>query len=402
MLLQPPPPPLEPPSLLALGPLTLVIGITFLMQAIAVALASVAVREYRGVRLFFVSTLFLSLGYFLLLWHPRLGYSIGISSNVAIYTGNLLLYLSVRQFTDTHPHRWIIYGLIPLGYIALALTYFFPIPILWITESVNTPLSAASALVLLKSDNKAFRLGALVTAIPLILYSLVSLTRFISAVFPQTGIALQLDPAAGANATQPIFVLMVFILSFLWTAGFIFMISQRLQTHLNELAMNDMLTRVRNRRAMHELLDYELRRAEREIKDFSIILLDVDHFKRVNDTYGHDVGDEVLKWMALQLQQSSRIQDTVSRWGGEEFLVLLPSTTLDEAVEVAERIRSHIETTTFSYKDVSLNVTFSAGVSFSREHQNVEKLCKVADAALYLAKRTRNRVVSQAQLSHEA
>jgi diguanylate cyclase (GGDEF)-like protein len=390
-----PPPPLPPPTLLGLGTMTLMIGITFLMQAIAIAFSSVAVREYRGVRFFFLSTLSMSVGYFLLLWHPQIGFAIGIASNFAIYTGNMLLYLSVCQFTETPYQRWVAYGLIPLGYLGLLLTFVAPLPILWVTESVNTPLSIASAYVLLKSDHRAYRLSAYVTAIPLVVYSLVSFARLIFGFLPQGA------PGAG-NESQAPFVLMVFILSFLWTAGFILMISQRLQTHLNELAMNDMLTRVRNRRAMHELLNYELRRAEREVKDFSIILLDVDHFKRVNDTYGHDVGDEVLKWMAQHLQLSSRIQDTVSRWGGEEFLILLPSTTLEEAVEVAERMRSHIENTSFSFKDVTVNVTFSAGVSFSREHQNVDKLCKVADAALYVAKRTRNRVVSQEQLSQEA
>lgn len=144
-----------------------------------------------------------------------------------------------------------------------------------------------------------------------------------------------------------------------------------------------------------------MRRAERRVKDFSVILLDVDHFKRVNDTYGHDTGDEVLKWMAANLQLSARVEDTVSRWGGEEFLILLPSTALEEAVEVAERMRVHIESTSFAFKDVTLKVTFSAGVSCSKEHPDVDELCKVADQALYIAKRTRNRVVSQEQLAQE-
>lgn len=394
-MFQPPPPPLPPPTLLGLGTMTLMIGITFLVQAIAIALSSIAVREYRGVRTFFLSTLSMSVGYFLLLWHPQIGFAIGIASNFAIYTGNMLLYLSVCQFTETPYQRWVAYGLIPLGYLGLLLTFVAPLPILWVTESVNIPLSIASAYVLLKSNHRAYRLSAYVTAIPLIMYSLVSFARLIFGFLPPGA------PGAG-NESQAPFVLMVFILSFLWTAGFILMISQRLQAHLTELAMNDMLTRVRNRRAMHELLDYELRRAERRVKDFSIILLDVDHFKRVNDTYGHDTGDEVLRWMAGNLQFAARVEDTVSRWGGEEFLILLPATALDDAVEVAERIRAHIESTPFGFKDVTFNITFSAGVSCSKEHPDVDELCKVADQALYLAKRTRNRVVSQGQLSQEA
>ena len=76
------------------------------------------------------------------------------------------------------------------------------------------------------------------------------------------------------------------------------MISQRLQSDLNDLTMNDALTRIRNRRAMQNMLDFEMRRVDKEIRDFSIILLDVDHFKRVNDTFGHDADDIVLQWLA--------------------------------------------------------------------------------------------------------
>jgi len=381
-----------PPTLLALGPITLMIAITFLMQAIAIAFSSIAVKEYNGVRTFFLSTLFMSAGYFLILLHPRVGFAIGISSNIAIFTGNMLLYRSVSQFTETPFYRWAVYGVIPLGYIALASTFVLPIPIIVITELANIPMSLASAYVLLKSNHRAYRLGAYLTAMSVMLYGLVSLTRLVSAIFvPQT-----IQP--GQSATNSISILIVYILGYLWTAGFILMISQRLQYHLNELAMNDMLTRVRNRRAMHQLLDYELRRAERRVKDFSVILLDVDHFKRVNDTYGHDTGDEALKWMAANLQAAARIEDTVSRWGGEEFLILLPATALDGAVEVAERIRAHIESTPFNFKDLTLSITFSAGVSCSKEHPNVDELCRIADKALYIAKRTRNRVVSQDQI----
>lgn len=396
MIFQPPPPPLNPPSLLALGPITLMIGITFLMQAIVIFTSSFVIREYRGVRAFFLSTLCLSLGFFLLLFHPQFGFAIGITSNIAIYTGNMLMYLAICQFTEKPPQRWILYILIPLGYFALLLTFFLRIPIIVITESANIPLSIASAYTLIKSDNKAFRLSAYLTALPLFLYALVSLMKV------TFGIVSPAEIAPGQTAVNSTSILIVYVLSFLWTTGFIFMISQRLQHQLNELAMNDMLTRVRNRRAMHELLNYELRRSERRVKDFSVILLDVDHFKRVNDTYGHDTGDEVLKWMAASLQLSARIEDTVSRWGGEEFLILLPATALDEAVEVAERMRAHIESSTFAFKDVTLKITFSAGVSCSKEHPDVDELCKIADQALYLAKRTRNRVVSQEQLQTEA
>lgn len=190
-------------------------------------------------------------------------------------------------------------------------------------------------------------------------------------------------------------VLSLFVLSFLWTAGFILMINQRLQSDLNDLAMNDALTRVRNRRAMQLILDFEMRRVHQEVKEFSIIFLDVDHFKKVNDAFGHDVGDIALQWLASTLQKCVRIQDVVARWGGEEFLILLPDTDLEEAVEIAERLRNSVASALVEIPTGALTVTFSAGVSCSTSSQDVNELCKLADLALYKAKKTRNQVISQ-------
>ena len=381
----------QPPPLLMLGPITLMIGITFLMQAIAIAFSSVAVKGYRGVRTFFLATLAMSAGFFVILIHPRGDFAVGLTSNLIIYTGNLLFFISICQFTETSPYRWVTHGLIPLGYLTFLATLFTHIHLPVITESVNIPLSLASAYMLFGSKNESYQIGARLSAVSLTLYAFVSVWRLILVVF-------SVPTPNGVPGADPLSALTVFILSFLWTAGFILMISQRLQSHLNDLAMNDMLTRVRNRRAMHQLLEYELRRAERRTKDFSIILLDIDRFKRINDAYGHDTGDEALKWIAANLSNLARLEDTVSRWGGEEFLVLLPSTPLDEAIRVAERMREHFEITPFKFKDVTVNITFSAGVSCSREYPDVNTLCKIADQALYFAKRTRNRVVSQEQI----
>jgi diguanylate cyclase (GGDEF)-like protein len=384
------------PSILGLGTMTLLMGITFLMQAIAIYINSRAIKEYHGMQTGFFATLAMSIGYLLLVLHTRFGFVVGLTSNLAILTGNMLIHIAVSQFTERAPQRWVTHVLIPFGYLALALTIFLPIPIIIITDLANIPLSAASAWVLLRSDNRAFRSGARLAAFSLLAYALISLARILIVLISPGEIL------PGQSTTNSISILAIYILSYLWTAGFILMISQRLQNSLHDLAMNDMLTRVRNRRAMHELLNYELRRAERRIKDFSIILLDIDHFKRVNDLHGHDTGDEALKWMAANLQSSARHGDTVSRWGGEEFLILLPATELEEAIGVAERMRTYIESTEFKFKDISLQITFSAGVSCSKDHPNIDDLCKIADQALYIAKSTRNRVVSQHQITEEA
>ncbi len=158
----------------------------------------------------------------------------------------------------------------------------------------------------------------------------------------------------------------------------------------------DPLTGVLNRRAMEPDLKKEMERAKRYRFPLSVIMCDIDHFKKINDTYGHKIGDRVLQKLAFNLKGSIRTSDNIYRYGGEEFLVLLPHTGCHEAAELAERLRQMVE----SYKFISpkhnlnLSVTMSFGVTEMREKD--ESPCVLvarSDAALYRAKLAgRNRV----------
>lgn len=152
---------------------------------------------------------------------------------------------------------------------------------------------------------------------------------------------------------------------------------------LEELATTDPLTLLYNRRKFNELVDYEIEKEKRYALGLSVIYCDIDHFKNINDTYGHDVGDEVLIAFAKLLKESLRESDTVARWGGEEFVILIPSKTADIAVEIAEKMRKNIEDNVF------LNVgtvTASFGVSHYINNDTKEAMLKRADKALYKAK----------------
>lgn len=389
--MQPPPPPGN--EFLALPTITLMITITFLMQASAIAFNSVMVKEYKGVRTAFLATISLALGFVILVIRGFLPDSlVGLLTNLFMVTGYTMIYIAICRFIGRPFNRYLIYGLVPLGLVILFIMHVLPRPLfptIIITQIVGAPLNFASALILLRSDQKRYRLGSYLTAVPLMVYGVVTIIRIV------TGIISPREVSPGPTLSNIFDVLSLYVLSYLWIAGFILMISQRLQSDLNDLAMNDALTRVRNRRAMQSMLDFEMRRVQTEVKDFSIILLDVDHFKQVNDTHGHDVGDLVLQWMAQMLQSLLRVQDVVARWGGEEFLVLLPDTSLDEAMQTADRLRLKIEKTPVESSPVHLQITFSAGVANSSPNRNVDQICKVADQALYAAKQTRNRVVSQ-------
>ncbi len=165
---------------------------------------------------------------------------------------------------------------------------------------------------------------------------------------------------------------------------------------LLEISLTDGLTGVDNRRSLemrlHEMFEHSLRLHE----PVSVVMCDIDHFKKVNDTYGHAVGDAVLKQFADILKQEAREIDRVGRYGGEEFLLLLPGTVLDAAVTFSERLRQRVDAHTFSYEGGTLKKTVSFGVA-SWPHPKIngrEAMLKAADDALYVAKETgRNRVV---------
>ena len=168
-----------------------------------------------------------------------------------------------------------------------------------------------------------------------------------------------------------------------------------------ELALKDELTGLANRRALEMLLAEEVTRALRHGRPLSIVMADVDHFKVVNDTYGHRAGDEVLRELARLVGENLRSIDKAARYGGEELLMMLPETPVAEAQHVAERVRSAVEKYTFrvepgaSRPTIALRLTASLGIaSFPQDADNPRRLVEVADRALYTAKHQgRNRVV---------
>ena len=168
-----------------------------------------------------------------------------------------------------------------------------------------------------------------------------------------------------------------------------------------EHATIDALTGLNNRHQFHTRLHSEIANAKRQKTSLCCIMTDIDFFKSVNDTYGHAVGDCVLKTVAKTIKKELREYDIPSRYGGEEFTILLPNTSLEEATLVAERLRSQIEKKKINIEDYrvdnvsSISVTISIGVSqFNNKMKEPEELYRSADSALYRAKESgRNRVI---------
>jgi diguanylate cyclase (GGDEF)-like protein len=165
------------------------------------------------------------------------------------------------------------------------------------------------------------------------------------------------------------------------------------EMELTRLVRTDVLTGVTNRRYFFELAETEYQRFLRYQHALTVILFDIDHFKRVNDTYGHHAGDYVLKHFAGKSQSLLRTSDTFARYGGEEFIALLIETTQESALETAERIRQEIESLKIDFEGARIPITTSIGVTFADPNIQLEKLIDMADKALYQSKQNgRNQV----------
>lgn len=166
---------------------------------------------------------------------------------------------------------------------------------------------------------------------------------------------------------------------------------QRSETHIRELMLTDPLTGVANRRHLDTRMETELARRTRYGHSLSVIMTDIDRFKYVNDTYGHTAGDVVLRAFANQLGESVRTSDFVARFGGEEFVLLLPNTEVEEAAALAERIREATKRLRFDQPDLVLTASF--GVTTARPNESIPEVLSRADEAMYLSKSTgRDRV----------
>lgn len=230
--------------------------------------------------------------------------------------------------------------------------------------------------------NRGYRIGSIIGAI--------------SITIPATNMVRE-------AATIRLLITISAVLTILFLVGVTYFLTWRLVIKLDDMqrtlkkqATTDELTGLKNRRIIMKRLEEERERSFRLGEPLCIMIIDLDHFKRINDSYGHPFGDFVLKRVAHLVRDSLRRYDLVGRIGGEEFLVVSPGTGLNEAMALAERIRGRIMNDTFHEDDVQISVTLSVGLTIlAPGDQCIEALLKRADTALYKAKEQgRNRVVA--------
>lgn len=176
-------------------------------------------------------------------------------------------------------------------------------------------------------------------------------------------------------------------------------IGDRMQVQMRELnqalelaSLSDPLTGLPNRRSIMKRLKTEVSRVDRGGLPFALVMVDIDHFKLINDTHGHDIGDTAIVAVARTLRQITRDYDVCARWGGEEFLILLPDSSIESASATAEKLRRGVAEVRIPHQGINVTLTISLGVALHERHTSLDRCIQQADQALYMAKRAgRNR-----------
>jgi len=271
----------------------------------------------------------------------------------------------------------------------------------WLTYSLGG-VSAPTAGWLIAAPVVAMFLGGVSTAVFWLAMSCAAVTLIYY--LPLMGVALPAHPVKDLTLLYLLcdlglyIVMVVFVLLFELTKTQGFIKLEQALNFINELAIRDELTGSHNRRHLIKLIEGEKERATSNGTTFSLCLLDIDHFKRINDTYGHSAGDTVLREFARCIQQQIRETDSFGRYGGEEFLLMLPHTSQEQAHAFAEAVRQRIGRMDVSAISNELAVTVSIGVAEFRKGESIGQTVARADEALYQAKSGgRDRVVSYGQ-----
>jgi len=369
----------------------LFVGLTFFVEATAIGAQAYLIRDlkqYRGVSAALLANLCVALGLMLRLFADRLPiFLITVVSNVLILTGPALFYIALSQFTGFTYRKLFVIGVIAT---VLSLLVYFTF---WQEDTerrvVTLSLGSMAMVFMLIYQIWRIRTTALRFSANLMLAFFVVYGTFL--IVRTTSILITpLQDSASLTPVQSATYLLSFALSFFWSMGFILMVSQRLRNDLMEVATIDVLTRIPNRRATQAFLEKELSRVQRHQGEFTVLLIDIDDFKHVNDRWGHAVGDEVLVKIASIFHSMIRKQDLVGRWGGEEFLIIVPG-PCDSQV-LAERVRREIADAKFSAGATTFGITVSIGVACTRPSDLIDRILRRADDALYRSKRTKNMV----------
>jgi diguanylate cyclase (GGDEF)-like protein len=319
-----------------------------------------------------------------------------VLSNFAVVAGYVLSWWGVDLFFGRRPH-WRA-GALLLALDAGALVYFGLLAPdtrsrLILLLSLLSLLMALRLHSMLRRILPGTRLSQLLNGGVMLLQLVTELTLLAAAIrFGVSGQSLsQMQVSAWV-------FLALMVLSVAAVLSVVLLVGQKLETRLREAAQRDQLTGAWRRHVFDEAGEREIARSRRHARPFALLLLDLDHFKAVNDRFGHQAGDEALRRFAAATAACLRREDLLGRTGGEEFGILLPDTGRDGALRLAERVRAAVAALPLSFEGEPLHLTVSIGVGIADGQDDWDSLIRAADVALYRAKNEgRDRVAAAGQ-----
>lgn len=375
--------------------LIIVTSVTLSVTTIAIIGSWYINRRMPCAKYWAVSHLLLSLGTVLQSTQGQLApyFSIALA-NVLIASGFYWTWMGVRIFQHRDRFVFLSYLLLltvlVIAHAVLGLEREGLIARTILMSSIIAVLSFLVAMELLKDKKFLSFSGRFAATVFGILGMLFALRSFGAGLLPEQG-----NLMSGGEHTAFTY-LMAIIFNILIAFSYVLMLSERLNTQLQNMADTDVLTGLLSRRAFIDRMKRILSRAQQNNTALSFLVLDIDNFKNINDSYGHFTGDALLKKYAEVMKDCFRAEDIIGRLGGEEFAIAISNIDNAAAVKVAERLRSEIEKVSILCNDAPVSTTISIGIADL--HQNVngyETLFREADAALYQAKNMgRNRIIT--------
>ncbi|VXD18384.1 putative Diguanylate cyclase [Planktothrix serta PCC 8927] len=381
---------------LDISTMSVMVSAASILQSITLIFFFFLTRKYQGIGIYTIGTLLSALGFLLfpirpLLSNPLIALNLRFLGNLLITYAQILYTVGIIKFLNKKPPSFFF---IALASVCLVIqVYFVYIKNDFIIRNMGIIFTSIisycwAIYFLIKFREKSLYASSVFICISFIFNIIFLLFRAI--MLPLTNTKALLE----SNSVNITTIWSIFLFDYLRNTGFIMMITQRLYHDVNQLATLDFLTNTFNRRAMQQYLEHEIARFNRSQIPFSLIMLDVDYFKLINDTYGHDRGDLVLKHLTTILKENLRSQDLLSRWGGEEFLILLPQTNLQEAFLLANRLRTTVEENPANEGLIYYTISLGVG-TFTQEYNGaLTPLLIAIDQALYQAKQNgRNQVI---------
>lgn len=312
--------------------------------------------------------------------------SIVVGNMVLVYAAGVF-YQAIRRFQEQEYHNYVTYGI--MAAVGIGLSYYTYVEYSLAARTVISSFAISvlliiNSLALMRQQPKPISSSNVIMAVGFLLVALIMLGRAIFWVIPGNALDSLFTPAPSQDITYlGIFVGMMVILF-----GFVLVIHDKMNAHLKVLASHDALTGVYNRRSILEYLKTASAGSRRSKAALGIMMIDLDNFKQVNDTYGHLEGDVVLKNVVAVLASVLREQDSLGRYGGEEFLAVLPNTDVEGTIALAERMLAAVKWDTFQVADDTVKLTISIGVDATSEiGDGGDELLRRADDALLKAKK---------------